>query len=64
MKGGGELAQKKMGRPKSDNPLKYEIKTAVDAATYAEAMSYCEKHGIDRATFARKAINELLKKEQ
>lgn len=64
MKGGDELVQKKMGRPKSDNPLKYSVRTTVDAATYADIQQYCDKHGIDRATFTRKAVLELLKKGQ
>lgn len=55
------MAQKKMGRPKSDNPLKYEVKTSVDAATNAEVLAYCERHNIERAEFARRAIYMLLK---
>lgn len=57
------MAQKKMGRPKTENPLDYEVKTRVDAQMYADISNYCEQHEIGRAVFARKAFSMLLKTE-
>ncbi len=65
MKGGGELAQKKMGRPKKENPMNYLVRTYVDAAMNAEILMYCEEHNIERTELVRRAVRQYIdKKEQ
>ncbi len=50
----------KMGRPKSDNPLRNDVKVRLDDATSNRLDNYCIEHGITRAEAIRKGIHLLL----
>ena len=52
------MLQKKMGRPKAENPLDVELKVRLDARTAEQFRRYCEKRKIKRGS----AIREIIKK--
>lgn len=52
------------GRPKSANPLNFEVKVKMDEKTFREMLDYCEKHQINRMQFLRKGIDLVLKTER
>ena len=51
---------KKMGRPKSNNPLDIDIKVRINQSTHDKILRICEKKQITRAEFIRNAIKEYL----
>lgn len=51
------------GRPKSDNPLKIDLKVRIDEETNRKLLQYCEDHKISRTEAIRKGIHLLLKNE-
>lgn len=55
------MCSKKMGRPKSDNPLNVDIKVRIDEKTNKKLLEYCEKHDISRTEAIRKGIDWVLK---
>lgn len=52
--------EKKMGRPKSNNPLNIDIKVRINQSTNEKILKICEKKHITRAEFIRNVIEEYL----
>ena len=48
------------GRPKVDNPKKYDIKVRYDEKTHKELLDYCKKHNITRVEAFRRGLQLLL----
>lgn len=54
--------EKKMGRPKSNNPLNIDIKVRINQSTNEKILKICKKEQVTRAEVIRNAIDEFLKK--
>lgn len=50
----------KMGRPKSENPKRNDVKVRLDDATLIRLEKYCIEHSITKAEAIRKGIHLLL----
>ncbi len=48
----------KMGRPKSENPLKIEVKARIDAKTNEKLIKYCKENNVTRTEVVREGIEE------
>jgi len=49
-----------MGRPKSENPKRNDVKVRLDDATLIRLEKYCIEHSITKAEAIRKGIHLLL----
>ena len=55
----------KMGRPKSDNPLKNDLKVRFTDEMLRKLDNYCKKHNnVSRAEVIRTAVVEFLEKHK
>lgn len=50
----------KMGRPKSNNPKSYELRTRVDSEMNEKINSFCKKERMTRSDFLRKGVELFL----
>ena len=50
-----------MGRPKSENPKTFEVKTSIDEETYLILKRYCEKHQLKNSEVIRLSIERTLR---
>lgn len=55
--------KKKMGRPKTDNPMNNEIRVRLTAGEIATVEKYCAEHHLLKTQFVRIAIKEFLKEK-
>lgn len=55
---------KKIGRPKSDNPINIRTSVRLDARTDRQLISYCNKNHITKGEAIRKGIHLLLDTEK
>jgi len=53
------LPDKKMGRPKSDNPMNERLTIRMDKETSNILNNYCSKKGIEKAEGVRDGIHRL-----
>ena len=53
------MPNKKMGRPKSDNPMNERITIRMDKETSNILNSYCYKNNLDKADGVRVGIHRL-----
>lgn len=51
---------KKIGRPTTDNPKNYEIRTRVNEKTNKKINDYCKENNITRSDLLRKGIDLVL----
>ncbi len=49
-----------MGRPKSNNPKSYELRTRVDSEMNEKINSFCKKERMTRSDFLRKGVELFL----
>ena len=52
----------KMGRPKSENPLKIEVKARIDAKTNEKLIKYCIDNNVTRTEVLREGIKKVIEK--
>ena len=52
----------KMGRPKSENPLKIEVKARIDAKTNEKLINYCKENNVTRTEVVREGIKKVIEK--
>ena len=58
------MAGKKMGRPRSENPLNVDIKVRIDEETARRLDAYCKEIGKQRAVVIREALVSMLEKAE
>lgn len=56
----GDNVSPRTGRPKVDNPKKYDIKVRYDEETHKALLDYCKKHSITRVEAFRRGLRLLL----
>ena len=54
---------KKMGRPKAENPKNHDMKVRLDDVMYNALQNYCSEHGVKPTEAVRTAINLLTNKK-
>lgn len=54
-------SNKKMGRPKSENPKSVEYGVRFDKETEQQLRDYCEKNGISKGEAIRRGVKLLIK---
>ena len=52
----------KMGRPKSENPLKIEVKARIDAKTNEKLIKYFKENNVTRTEVVREGIKKVIEK--
>lgn len=59
------MGSKKMGRPKTDNPLKNDLKVRFTDEMLGRLDDYCKKHdNVSKAEVIRNAVVEFLEKHK
>ena len=53
------LSHKKMGRPKSDNPLSEAVHIRIDPESREILMKYCEQEKVPKTEAIRRGIRKL-----
>lgn len=54
---------KRRGRPKSADSLGVDVRVRIHADTNRKLLAYCDRHDIQRAPAIRRAIEEMLERE-
>ena len=57
------MSAKKMGRPKTDNPINIRTSLRLDAETDKKLIEYCQQHNLTKGEAIRKGVHLLLNKK-